>query len=122
MNRVGVGDAHRQKFERVKWDHSVIVVSSQKHDGWILHSSKLVPRPPDVVNRGEPTCNRISSNVFLTINNDLTLQIKYFQRLVNLISLASRMAESERALLDQILKIFLFVRATIVRRPSMSCR
>lgn len=58
-----VEDAHRQKLEGVERDHSIIVVSSQKHRGGILHSDYLFPRPPDVVNRRESICRGINSNI-----------------------------------------------------------
>jgi hypothetical protein len=102
----------------VKRDHSVVVVSSQKHGGWILDSNQLFPRPPNVVNRGEPICTGISSNK-TTIHSNLVLQTRCFQLNITCVEDGR---ESVRALLDQIVKIFLFVRTTIVGGPCMSCR
>lgn len=42
-------------------DYSVVVVRSQEHRGWILHSTQLFPRSPDIVNGRKPVRKEVES-------------------------------------------------------------
>lgn len=42
--------AYCKKLERVKRDNAIVMISSEQHGRWVLHSTQLLPGPPDIMN------------------------------------------------------------------------